>query len=304
MDFITAYKKASKPAAIEEWIDLFFFRPLAFLFVYPADRLGLHPNYFTLLSIISGVGSIALVLFNFPFWAGIAFFITIVLDCCDGQLARLGNKSSQFGAIMDQISDFLVEGLLVFACGFSLYSIDSNWLTLLYFLAADLTLAAQMMFWDFNYVRYSEIVLQKGNDFRESSHCIQPIHKKQKGLARLFLLGYVLFFRISCWLINILFLTDDKDKTLEKNKQLKPEEAAALYKKYFRLPLRLWSFLGPSSHFTPMIIFMLINRLDFLPFYFIVILNSWLLLCIIIQNIAHFYYCRALNQKILSLRNK
>ena len=83
------------------------------------------PNQITMLSIVFGVLSVSAFLFG-----GVTGFLTgavllqfsCFFDCADGQLARLKNMQSDFGATLDVISDFAVELPLYFAITFALYN--------------------------------------------------------------------------------------------------------------------------------------------------------------------------------------
>lgn len=91
----------------EEWLDVYFTRPIGLVFALMWKRLGVHPNAITVLSIFLGVG------------AGLMFrhtdlmhnLIGVVLlmfanfcDSTDGQLARLTGKKTLVGRVLDGFS--------------------------------------------------------------------------------------------------------------------------------------------------------------------------------------------------------
>ena len=96
-----------KSVDTEEWLDVHFTRPIGLVFALLWNRLGVHPNVITILSIFLGVG------------AGVMFYYTdlvhnilgVVLlmlanfcDSTDGQMARLTGKKTLVGRILDGFS--------------------------------------------------------------------------------------------------------------------------------------------------------------------------------------------------------
>lgn len=99
--------------AIEEPVNTWINRPLAaFLVDFFYTRTALTPNQVTLLAIVVGVaagglfgaGTLAAL-----FWAALVYQLSCVLDCVDGQLARLTRTSSEFGRILDGVGDYIVN---------------------------------------------------------------------------------------------------------------------------------------------------------------------------------------------------
>jgi phosphatidylglycerophosphate synthase len=72
--------------------------------------LPISPNAVTLLSICAGLGSGALLIWEIPHhlvWSGLALFVSAVLDCADGQLARMRKSSSIIGRMLDGMADLI-----------------------------------------------------------------------------------------------------------------------------------------------------------------------------------------------------
>ena len=108
-----------KDYAIEEWINHYVHRPLAFgLIIRPISWLpqGLrpHPNHLTFCSGGIGVwaGVAAYMSIQGPSWwllvASGLLFVSVLFDCSDGMLARLSKKSSEFGMLLDGAVDAVV----------------------------------------------------------------------------------------------------------------------------------------------------------------------------------------------------
>lgn len=124
---------AAKPPEVEEWVDEVIHRPLAKRLVRLLVHTPITPNHVTLLSALVGMsaGVAIAVGATRPEWrlfAGLLLFCAVVLDCCDGQLARAKGISSTYGAILDGISDYAVG--VAMGVGGSYYMavvLGSNW---------------------------------------------------------------------------------------------------------------------------------------------------------------------------------
>ncbi|MGH8127578.1 MAG: CDP-alcohol phosphatidyltransferase family protein [Gammaproteobacteria bacterium] len=79
----------------------------------PARRRGafLLPNLFTTASLFSGFYSIIAGMNGHFAVAGIAIYVSLVLDGLDGRVARLTDTATAFGAQFDSLSDMVAFGL-------------------------------------------------------------------------------------------------------------------------------------------------------------------------------------------------
>src|SRR5262245_8723256 len=126
------YRRTRKPNDIV-W-NRFVARPLAAVLVVPLARTGITPNQVTFVTLpvfLAGAALLALM----PGWgaliAGAAVIeLSYVLDCADGQLARLKGTSSPVGAHLDFLMDELKAFALVAALAVRLWmpAHDPRWL--------------------------------------------------------------------------------------------------------------------------------------------------------------------------------
>ena len=96
----------------EDWFDRHIKRPFSFLIAWILAPTGITPNAVTIISMIIGAGSTWFFMHASYHYAGayglmmnvIACFMLMfadVLDCVDGQLARLTGRRSKWGRILD-----------------------------------------------------------------------------------------------------------------------------------------------------------------------------------------------------------
>lgn len=88
----------------EEFLDIYFNRPIGYAWALLFNRFGVHPNVVTVLSIF--LGTAAGVMFYFPDMKHTVIGILLLIwanhyDSCDGQLARMTGKKTRWGRILD-----------------------------------------------------------------------------------------------------------------------------------------------------------------------------------------------------------
>lgn len=117
MDLLDSYKKSLKPLDVEEPIDVWVHRPLAFLLALALFPTRVSPNAVTMASIVCGcVAGVLLVdrsIAHHMALAGLFIFLSAVVDCADGQLARMRRTSSNFGRMLDGLADGVVSVVIV-----------------------------------------------------------------------------------------------------------------------------------------------------------------------------------------------
>jgi hypothetical protein len=127
-----SYQRTKKPKDIL-WNRLVA-RPLAAVLLVPLAGSRITPNQVTFASLASFVAAMV-VLVGWPGHAGLLIAVAVlefsyVLDCADGQLARLRGTSSPVGAHLDFLMDELKAFMLVAATGGRLWRADgrTQWL--------------------------------------------------------------------------------------------------------------------------------------------------------------------------------
>jgi phosphatidylglycerophosphate synthase len=129
---VDAYRRTRKPKDI--FWNKFVARPLAAVVIVPLARTRVTPNQITLATLPVFLAGAAMMAF-LPSWrmlcAGVALLeLSYVLDCADGQLARLKGTSSPVGAHLDFLMDELKAFTLVAAVAVRLWRPDheARWL--------------------------------------------------------------------------------------------------------------------------------------------------------------------------------
>lgn len=110
-----SFRASIKPLEVEELIDLFVHRPLAHLIARSAYPTAVTPDQLTILSMFVGIAA------GWCTWSslsrgapwlaagGALLIASAVVDCSDGQLARMRQSSSRFGRMLDGLVDAIVQ---------------------------------------------------------------------------------------------------------------------------------------------------------------------------------------------------
>lgn len=100
-----------KDRDVEEIIDIYFTRPIGYLFARMSKSLNLSPNMITMASMILGVISGHLFYYSTTTINIVGIFTKLIsnfLDSADGQLARMTNSCSNMGRMLDGISGHVI----------------------------------------------------------------------------------------------------------------------------------------------------------------------------------------------------
>ena len=130
------FQRCLKDLDVEELVDHRLHRPLAYLLIKPLERWGkaVTPTHVTLASMVMGISGGVLCFLAASHGpklciAGGAFIaLSVLLDCADGQLARLRGGGTRFGMALDGAADIVVG--VAFWIGLSRYlasAIDGWW---------------------------------------------------------------------------------------------------------------------------------------------------------------------------------
>ena len=88
----------------EEWLDMRFNRPVGLVMALAGKRLGVHPTAITVVSVVLGVAA-ACMFAHTDVWHNVAGVVLLMFanfcDSADGQLARLADKKTLVGRVLD-----------------------------------------------------------------------------------------------------------------------------------------------------------------------------------------------------------
>ena len=260
MTLFEEFKKGLKAISVEEVLDLVFYRPLAFVLVKAIYHTQITPNQLTLASMVLGIVGGAAYAFGTPlaFVVGAVFYLLYdVVDCSDGQLARLKHAGTPIGRILDGVADYTASLAAYVGIGIG-YACRSDHVLLMWLLtaAAGFSNAIQSGLLDFYRNRYLDIVLGRTSilddeqqNLREAYEGmkVRQEHALERGLIWIYL-------RYSAVQRGLTGKKRDQRPAANVN--------AAAYIRENRVRMHFWTYLGPTTQWTFLIICSFLNRLD------------------------------------------
>ena len=131
-----------KSTETEDWFDLHIVRPFSYRWAAFFARIDVHPNTVTVMSMIIGAASCLLFAHGSFYYEGVwgimfniiallLLFCADILDCTDGQLARMTGKKSRLGRILDGVAGFAWYIPIYFGLVYRFYqhhSLEFDWL--------------------------------------------------------------------------------------------------------------------------------------------------------------------------------
>jgi phosphatidylglycerophosphate synthase len=262
------YKRSLKFPPSEEILDLLFYRPVAFVLVKAIAPTPVTPNQLTMASLAAGLATAAAFASGTRaglIWGAFLYALANVLDCADGQLARLQKSGTLLGRVVDGAADYL-SGIAVFiglGIGFVSPGGVSWWLVAL----AAISSGVQAMLFD----RYqSEFISASAGepDFAE-----REIARFRMELERMRLEGrdrvkaFLLQFYIAYLVTQLRFRGTDYAGQVANRTVM----------------IRLWSVLGPTTNRTLLIVCAFAGRIDLYLWSVAAGGNVWLLATSLLQ---------------------
>lgn len=262
MSLIAEYKASLKNIIIEEYVDLFFFRPLAFLFVKSIYRTNLTPNQITLLSMLVGIwsgimigigGSTTILL------GAVLLALATIFDCADGQLARMKNNGTAFGRILDGVVDYVYTISAFFGIAIGGRSESMNPLLWWFFVtAAGASYAVQAALLDYYRNEFLAHLTGRRGFIGDELSEVNREHEEYSMMKGHYLEKLLLFFYVNYTSYQI---------------RLKPREASqdkanpTEYVKRNSPLIRLWALNGTSTHVFVLVCCAAWGRLDIFLWY-------------------------------------
>ena len=299
MSLYKEYTSSLKAVEVEELFDLILYRPLAFLFVKATYGFNLTPDRVSVAALL--IGSTAGVMFAFGGFTFLVigaalYFTSNVLDCADGQIARLKKNGTKVGRIIDGLVDYIVSIFVFVGIGIGLTAQYNNFDVNLWgnaFLQINppvyiwiisilggISSAFQALYFDFYRNKFLEIVYGRAGNIIDEIKEYEAEKKRfeeNPGSSNVFERFLV---NIYLWYSN-LQLRIQKDTEVNNNGKT-PDPAAYTVKN--RLLLRLWSFVGSTTHITLCIVFALLNNMEAFLIICILPLNLLMIVLFLIQK--------------------
>jgi phosphatidylglycerophosphate synthase len=266
---LSARPFAFDPVEIEEWTDLYFFRPLGAVVARGAAALRTTPAQVTIFGGFVGIwgGS-----FLFDVRFGLVGFALLIMhgiiDSADGQLARMTERVTELGRVLDGVSGYVTHGAIYFAIALGIRHRGGSNSVLFWMALAVLANVAQAQMYEYHRYLYKTVVA-KGRAPRND-----PVQITSPWLRSLYR-GYLRMQHLLGGLhpeVETLLITRATAGVVHENDR-------ARYRECFRAPVRGWNLLGDNPRFYAIGILAFLHRID-LFFVFILVPMSLALIAL------------------------
>jgi phosphatidylglycerophosphate synthase len=283
MGFWSGYRASLKPLEVEEPIDVWVHRPLAYVFARLCYHLPISPDLVTALSIAAGLSSAVSLVFEFPHHlqlGGALLFASAVLDCADGQLARMRGSSSLFGRMLDGCADLFTVGAVAPATVWVMWRSLATpmWVKGTVLLLSCITMVTTS-FHTTMYDHYKNVFLRLTGPYQEAEDYEAALARyNSKDRSSLSLLWRI------CYPVYLFYLKSQRDYVMKFDPftsarlTLFPpfdEERASLYRSLAGGPMKLWrNVFGFGSMVFGLALFNAVEHPEIYLVYRLVVLNA------------------------------
>lgn len=280
MSWRDEFWRSIKSFDTEDKLDLYFYRPAGFLIAKAAQPLRMTPSQLTVTGMLLGVVAGFLYTDNQNtaslVAASLLFLLSGIFDSADGQLARMGGKSSKIGLVLDGICDNLVFASCYIGCISTIVPIYGMkiWPMAIF---AGVCHSFQSSVLDFYNREYLFFGAAKGKDYWNST-LTEARHEKKTATGKDKIFIELQFSWI--WQQNKLSTRTEAERTKLRALVEGPRatEVQELYRDFNRTVLRFWRPLGANVHTMMIIVFAFLQRFElYLILVDIIGLNLWLL---------------------------
>lgn len=277
---LSEYRSSLKVIHAEEIVDLVFFRPMAFVVAKVFSWTSLTPNQVSVGSLIVGISVGVMIGVGTPaamLFATLFLYCSTLLDCVDGQLARMRKISSPLGRILDGSVDYISAIAIFLGIGFWGLNVQSNaitWWSIV--IVAGISHGIQAALYDMLRSEYINSSLEQKDSPRDELFHFQRqfsrLHEQGESGTKKILVGlYIEYLRLQIEVRRILDV-------------IGVQGGMRIGKDDFLI--RMWGFNGTSTHTLVLIVLCLMNRLDFYIYYLIFIGNMFVALMLLLQRIS------------------
>jgi phosphatidylglycerophosphate synthase len=259
-----------KSSEFAELADVYFFRPLGAILARLAAVLRLTPIQVTILGALVGIAGGALL---FDERLGLMAFVLLIvhgiIDSADGQLARMTNRVTELGRVLDGVAGYVTHAAIYLAVAAGMIHRGGDpFVTILLMLIAAVsnTMHAQL----YEYFRPAYVMVVEKGRLRQDDPSNVPMWVRP--FYGLYLAAQRRLIGLHPSVLAALLSRSDAG-------QLRDDDRAR-YRQCFRGTARGWRLLGDNTRFYLIGILALLHQIDL---FFLIILGPMNVLLIVLQ---------------------
>ena len=281
---------------VEDPVNRYVHRTLAYLFVLSIFRTRITPNMITLSTVVVGFVAGCAFIWGTPtamFVGGVCLWAAAILDGADGILARAKNLQSEFGRALDGSADTLVAVFTVFPAFYHIWVTYHNPYHLILMVPALGLTVVHLAVYDF----YKESYLRgtrpgQGGEGRDADKIAETVEAaRSQGPIIQMAMKYILVPHLMRQKAFVSWLNPDAWRLSQLLQS--DHRTSEIYRKNNVWPMRLWALVSLAPHTYLMAICAMLNRLDVYLFIRVFLMNGIFLVAIIWQRHAT---CRTIEE--------
>jgi hypothetical protein len=297
---LPTFRSVLKSRDVEDPINLWFNRPLAYAFVALVYRTPMTPNQVTLLSIVVGAAAAACWWQGGPggmLWGGILLWASAILDGADGILARAKQQFSPVGRALDGSADLIVALIVAVAAGHHLWMKHHS--VLLVALIAPIVVTTSLHVHLYDYYKES-FLLRTRPDWNGVPERIADVHERMAQLESsqapwLHRRAMRLYLDLIVGQTRAVAFADPAGTRENLTFRVSPTSTAD-YRKFNLGPLRVWTAISLAPHTYLFAIFGMLDRVDIYLWTRLILGNLLFLIVVLWQRRASAHTRAALEQ--------
>ncbi|TNF30636.1 MAG: CDP-alcohol phosphatidyltransferase family protein [Deltaproteobacteria bacterium] len=276
-----------KSRDVEDPVNIWMHRPLAYAFVAAIYRTPMTPNMVTLLAMLTGLVAGAMILVGTGaalVLGGILLWTAAILDGADGFLARAKGTSSQFGRALDGAADAVVAIATVFPAVYHLWVTQHNPVHLWLAVPVIYLAVQHLVIYDYykeTYLRQTR--LERGGE-GDDAEVLEKADLSGKSWLTRFVVQQMMIPYVKAGERLVRWTNPLAKRGGLSHKRT--EETAAIYRKHNHGPMQLWALISLAPHTYLMAICIMFDRIDVYLWFRLVGANVILAVAVIWQRIA------------------
>ncbi len=277
-----------KSREVEDPVNIFVHRPLAYAFVAAIYRTSITPNAVTFLAMLTGIVAGAMWLVGTPgamIAGGLLLWAAAILDGADGILARAKKMQSQFGRALDGTADMVVAIATVLPGFYHLWLKEHDVAQLAVMVPAIALTVVHLNLYDYYKESYLRMTRPGRGGEGDDPAAVEKRIREAKDLGAVTrfaanqMLGYVQNAQRLVRLTNPQALREGRSVVVD-------ERTAAIYRKHNAAPMQLWALVSLAPHSYLLAICGMFDRLDVYLWVRLFVMNAFFLVLLVWQRRA------------------
>jgi len=282
LGLVDGYKATLKPLSVEEPIDVVWHRLAGYAIARASFPTPISADALTVIAIVVGVSAGVAIAMSSMLAAAILLEASAFFDCADGQLARLRKRSSDFGRMLDGVSDSVVMAATFAGTMVHFGVARTMWWWVLLAVVAAPTCSFHFGWYDHYknvYLRMTEPSFREGEDPARARERHEQSRARASFVMRFVWWVYLRYIDGQAWLLR----WSDPYTTVRFDRLPAYEPARAeLWRDRALGPMRVWrSLYGLGTHIFLFSVACVFDRIDLYLILRVGVLNVFALLVLL-----------------------